>query len=322
MKALVFNNNKLSLTKVEKPTPNKNEALIKVLMAGFCNTDIEITKGFMGFNGTLGHEFVGVVEEINAENKKLLGKRVVGEINCGCGECPACYQNLQRHCPNRSTLGIFNKDGCFADYLTLPLENLVEVPENIKNEEAVLIEPLAAAMEILEQIQIKPDSKVIILGDGKLGLLIAFVLSTTNADVLLVGKHENKLAIAEEQGIKTCLLNDNLAKKYYDVVVDATGSTSGLETAIKLVKPRGTIVLKSTIAMSKEFNFAPIVIDEINIVGSRCGQFLPAVRFLEKKLFDISPLIEEVYDFDNAIDAFDKSKTKGSMKVLVKINEK
>lgn len=317
MKAVVFNDNLKLVNDYEKPIAKQGEALVKVLMAGICNTDFEITKGYMGYNGILGHEFVGVVEEVNSEDKTLLGKRVVGEINCGCGVCDYCKQGLERHCFNRQTLGIWKKDGCMAEYVTMPIKNLLEVPQNVTNEEAVMVEPLAAALEILEQLHIRPDSKVLVLGDGKLGLTIALALSGAGLDVTQVGKHSNKLEITKKQGVKTVLLNDLEITKTWDVVVEATGSINGFETALSLTKPRGVLVLKSTVASGKEFNFAPIVIDEITILGSRCGQFAPALRLLEQKRIDFKPLISDVYSIDNAVEAFEKNKEKSSIKVLI-----
>ena len=321
MRALVFNN-KLELKQnFEKPTPKENEALIKVKLVGICNTDYEITKGYMGYNGILGHEFVGVVEEINSEDKSLLGKRVVGEINLGCKNCDYCAKGLERHCPNRQTLGIFNKDGCFADYVTLPLSNLLEVSEKINNETAVFVEPLAAALEILEQLHIKPYEKVCVLGDGKLGLITALALNASNVDVTLVGKHQNKLDIAKEQNVKTVLL-ENLKQddnKSFDVVVEATGRVSGFETSLSLVKPRGVLVLKSTIATGKELNLAPIVIDEITVLGSRCGQFAPALRLMEKNVIDFSKLVSAKLSFDDAILGFEKNKEKNTIKILLEM---
>lgn len=321
MRALVFNN-KLELKQnFEKPTPKENEALIKVKLVGICNTDYEITKGYMGYNGILGHEFVGVVEEINSEDKSLLGKRVVGEINLGCKNCDYCAKGLERHCPNRQTLGIFNKDGCFADYVTLPLSNLLEVSEKINNETAVFVEPLAAALEILEQLHIKPYEKVCVLGDGKLGLITALALNASNVDVTLVGKHQNKLDLAKEQNVKTVLL-ENLKQddnKSFDVVVEATGRVSGFETSLSLVKPRGVLVLKSTIATGKELNLAPIVIDEITVLGSRCGQFAPALRLMEKNVIDFSKLVSAKLSFDDAILGFEKNKEKNTIKILLEM---
>ena len=321
MRALVFNN-KLELKQdFEKPTPKENEALSKVKLVGICNTDYEITKGYMGYNGILGHEFVGVVEEINGEDKSLLGKRVVGEINLGCKNCDYCAKGLERHCPNRQTLGIFNKDGCFADYVTLPLSNLLEVNEKINDETAVFVEPLAAALEILEQLHIKPYEKVCVLGDGKLGLITALALNASNVDVTLVGKHKNKLDIAKEQNVKTMLL-ENLKQednKSFDVVVEATGRVSGFETSLSLVKPSGVLVLKSTIATGKELNLAPIVIDEITVLGSRCGQFAPALRLMEKNVIDFSKLVSAKLSFDDAILGFEKNKEKNTIKILLEM---
>lgn len=318
MKAVVFDNELKLVTDYEKPTPKKGEALIKVTLAGICNTDYEITKGYMGYKGILGHEFVGVVEEINDEDKSLLNKRVVGEINCGCGDCEWCHKGLARHCPNRQTLGIWQKDGCFAEYLAMPLNTLLEVPENVTDEQAVFVEPLAAGLEIVEQLHIQPIQKVVILGDGKLGLTTSLALTAHNLDVLLVGKHQNKLDIAKKQGVETKLLEDLAIKKEYDFVVEATGSISGFETALNLTKPRGTLVLKSTVAATKEFNLAPIVIDEIRVQGSRCGQFAPALRLLKSGKIDFSPLISGTYPIDKALEAFEKNKEKNTLKVLLK----
>lgn len=319
MRAVVFDNG-LKLDKnYAKPSPQKGEALIKVNTIGICNTDYEITKGYMGYKGVLGHEFTGVVEEINADDKSLLNKRVVGEINCGCGECEWCNQGLERHCPNRSTLGIWQREGCFAEYVCLPVKNLLEIPENVSDEEAVFTEPLAAALEILEQIHIPPYKKIAVLGDGKLGLMIALALNAAGLDLILIGKHENKLEIAQKQGVKTKLLSDVEIKKEFDFVVEATGSISGFETSLALTKPRGTLILKSTIAASKEFNFAPVVVDEITIVGSRCGQFAPALRLLESGRIDVKPLISDIFELDEAIEAFERNKEKSSIKVIVKV---
>ena len=318
MKALVFDKELNFVENYPKPIPQKNEALIKVTYAGICNTDVEITKGYMGFKGICGHEFLGVVEEVNADDKTLVGKRVTGEINLGCGNCPDCFNNMQRHCQNRQTLGIFKKDGTFAEYITLPLENVIEIPASISDEEAILVEPLAAALEILEQVHIKPADKIAVLGDGKLGLLISLVLSTTQADLVTIGKHENKLNILKEQGIKTKFLKDANEMKYYDIVVDATGSVDGFEKAVSLVKPRGIFVLKSTVAAEKPLNLAPIVIDEITIVGSRCGQFRPALRLLEKKILNLKPLLTKVFPFDKAKEGFEFAQEKGVLKVVLK----
>ena len=319
MKAVVFDEELKLVDNYEKPVPKEGEALVRVTLAGICNTDYEITKGYMGYCGVLGHEAVGIVEEVNDVDKSLVGKRVVPEISYGCKEpdCPWCAQKLYRHCPNRHTLGIFHKDGVFAQYFTMPVEVLFEVPENVPDEQAVFVEPLAAALEILEQHHIKPFEKVVILGDGKLGLITALALNALNIDVTLVGKHLNKLDIARAQGCKTSLLNDFPVEKKYDVVVEATGSISGFETALALTRPRGVLVLKSTVAASKEFNLAPVVIDEITVLGSRCGQFPAALRLLKSGKVDFSPLISAVYPADKAIEAFEKNKEKDTLKVLL-----
>lgn len=321
MKAVVFTkDNELKLvTDYKKPEPKEGEALVRVTLAGICNTDYEITKGYMGYDGILGHEVVGVVEDVNGEDKSLIGKRVVPEISYGCKDpdCEWCAKKLYRHCPNRHTLGIWRKDGVFAQYFTMPTEVLFEVPENVTDRQAVFVEPLAAALEITEQHHIKPFEKVVILGDGKLGLITALALNAQNLDVTLVGKHQNKLDIAKAQGVKTSLLSEFKTEKIYDVVVEATGSISGFETALALTKPRGVLVLKSTIAASKEFNLAPIVIDEITVLGSRCGQFPPALRLLKSGKVDFSPLITAEYCADDAISGFEKNKEKDTLKVLL-----
>lgn len=319
MKAVIFDETLKYVEDYEKPTPKQGEALIKVTYGGVCNTDKEITKGYMGYKGILGHEFTGVVEEINDEDQTLLGKRVVGEINLGCKNCEWCAKDLERHCPNRSTLGILAKDGCFAEYVTLPLSNLIEIPENVPDEQAVFVEPLAAGLEILEQMHIQPCQKVMVLGDGKLGLLTALALNACGLDVLIVGKHQNKLDIAKNQGVKTQLLSEFEQAPKFDVVVEATGSITGFETSVNCVKPRGTLVLKSTIAASKELNLAPIVINEITILGSRCGRFEPAMRLIASGKIDFSQMISKISPIEQAINAFDANNAKDTIKILLKI---
>lgn len=324
MKAIVFDNEFKLDKNYEKPIPQKGEALIRVKLAGICNTDYEITKGYMGYVGVLGHEFVGVVEEVNSNtetDKQWIGKRVVAEISWGCDDpnCEWCAKKNYRHCPNRHTIGIWKKDGCMAEYITLPTNILFEVPENVTDEQAVFVEPLAAACEITEQLHIEPTSKVVVLGDGKLGLTTALTLNALNLDVLLVGKHQNKLDIAKAQGVETQLLENFKIEKKYDVVVEATGSASGFETSMALTKPRGVLVLKSTVASGKELNLAPIVIDEITVLGSRCGQFAPALRLLKNNRIDFTPFITKTYDIDDAIEAFEANKSKESLKILIKI---
>jgi len=297
MKAIVYNKELNLDNNYTKPIPKKGEALIKVNLAGICNTDYEITKGYMGYVGVLGHEFVGVVEDVNGADKNWIGKRVVAEISWGCDDpdCEWCAKKNYRHCPNRHTIGIWKKDGCMAEYITVPTNILFEVPDNVADEQAVFVEPLAAACEITEQLHIEPTKKIVVLGDGKLGLTTALTLNALNLDVLLVGKHQNKLDIAKSQGVQTKLLQDFKIEKIYDVVVEATGSASGFETSMSLTKPRGVLVLKSTVASGKELNLAPIVIDEITVLGSRCGQFSPALRLLKNNRIDFTPFITKIY---------------------------
>lgn len=321
MKALVFDKELKFVENYEKPVPQKGEALVRVTMAGICNTDYEITKGYMGYVGILGHEVVGVVEDVNSDDKSLIGKRVVPEISYGCKEpdCEWCAKKNYRHCPNRHTLGIWRKDGVFAQYFTMPVEVLFEVPDNVPDTQAVFVEPLAAALEINEQLHIKPMDEVVVLGDGKLGLITALALNAQNLNVTLVGKHQNKLDIARAQGVNTSLLSNFPIEKKYNVVVEATGSVNGFETSLALTKPRGVLVLKSTVATGKELNLAPIVIDEITVLGSRCGQFPPALRLLKSEKVDFSPLISGIYSMDDAEKAFEKNKEKDTLKVLLKM---
>jgi threonine dehydrogenase-like Zn-dependent dehydrogenase len=317
MKAIVFDGKLKYVKDWPVPEPGEGEAMIRVTLAGICNTDLEIVKGYLGFQGILGHEFVGTVKEVKGEDQDLVGKRVVGEINYGCGICEYCLKGLQRHCPTRKTLGILGKDGAFAEYVTLPTDNLWEVPDNVADEDAVFTEPLAAAFEITEQIQIKPTDRVLLLGDGKLGILAALVLGLTQADVVLAGKHDRKLQIAREQGINTVRFRDLEIIKQYDVVVDVTGSAEGFDLALQLVKPRGIIVLKTTVAQGKEMNLAPVVIDEIQVIGSRCGPFAPALRALSKRQISLKPLITATYGPDEAGKAFKKAVSKDSLKVIL-----
>jgi threonine dehydrogenase-like Zn-dependent dehydrogenase len=317
MKAIIFDEQLRFVSDYPVPEPGDNEALIRVCLAGICNTDLEIIKGYMGFRGVIGHEFVGIVEKVGVNHGRLAGKRVVGDINCGCGVCQYCKSGMRRHCSSRTTLGIVGKDGVLAEYATLPIDNLCPVPGNVKDEEAVFIEPLAAAYEILEQIHVKPTDAALVLGDGKLGILVALVLHLSQAQVVLAGKHEGKLAIARNQGIQAMALETLAAEKAFDIVVDATGSACGLGSALQFVKPRGTIVLKTTAAEGITTNLAPVVVDEVKVIGSRCGPFEPAVRGLSEKLIRVGPLISGIYSFSRGAEAFAKAQEKDSLKVLI-----
>lgn len=317
MKAVIFDSELKFVEDHPVPEPSENEALIRVSMAGICNTDLEIINGYMGFQGIIGHEFAGVVERINGEDQRLSGRRVVGSINCGCGKCEYCRKGLKNHCMNRRVLGIYGKGGSMAEYTTLPIENLYAVPEDVPDEEAVFTEPLAAAFEVTGQVQIKPYDKVLVLGDGKLGLLVSFMLNLSHPDITLVGRHENKLKTARDKNIKSVLLEELKITKSYDLVVESTGSVNGFETALGLVKPRGKIILKSTVAQKKEMNLSRVVVDEITVVGSRCGPFEPALDALSKRLIDVRPLITGIFTFDRAKQAFQKARERDSLKVLV-----
>lgn len=318
MKAVIFDGGKVVL-KLDHPMPSPegDEALVRVTLAGICNTDLEITKGYMDFKGVLGHEFVGVVQRGVGRGAALAGRRVVGEINIGCGVCGPCLGGFMTHCAGRDVLGILAKDGAMAEYLTLPADNLIEVPDGVSDEEAVFTEPLAAAFEILEQVHIMPTDRVLVMGDGKLGLLCAMALATTSAEVAILGHHESKLSIARARGIRTFTDAGDAGGRIYDIVVEATGSAKGISAALALVKPRGTVVLKSTVAQGAALNLAPVVIDEITVVGSRCGPFEPALRALAAQAVDVRPLIGGVYKIDEAAEAFKAARTRGTIKVIL-----
>lgn len=321
MKALIFDDGLKLAENYKEPTMKAGDALIKTTLCGICNTDEEITKGYMGYKGVLGHEFTGVVQDVfNGQDKGWIGKRVVGEINAGCKKCTWCAKGLERHCPNRGTLGIWQKEGCFSEYFTLPVSNLLEIPDSVSDEEAVFIEPLAAAYEIIEQVHIKPTDKVALLGDGKLGLSIALVLGALNIDITHIGKHQNKLNISASAGNKTLLLEDATGlRQFFDVVIEATGSKGGFETSLNLVKPRGILVLKSTIAANEGLNLALVVINEITVVGSRCGQFAPVMRLLERKAIDVKPLITKILPFEDGVKGFELNRQKDTLKVILKV---
>jgi threonine dehydrogenase-like Zn-dependent dehydrogenase len=313
MRALHFDGNLARVTSVAEPEHFPESALVRVSLAGVCDTDLQLVKGYMDFRGVLGHEFVGSVCDGPAE---WLGRRVVGEINFACRSCALCKTGLERHCPNRRVMGILDADGAFAEYVRVPIANLHSVPESIPDEAAVFAEPLAAAFEILEQVDVEAGSDCLVLGDGKLGLLIAQVLRGAGARVLLVGKHPEKLAIAHRLGVEAVALDDYRPDPM-SLVVDATGRVDGFERAIAVVKPRGTIVLKTTVAASAEVDLAPLVINEVQVVGSRCGPFPPAMRALENGSVDVSPLIQERVQLEDALEALQIASAPGSLKVLI-----
>jgi len=315
MRAVVYDGQLRLAADYPRPAAPAGEAVIRVTLAGICNTDLELTRGYMGFQGVLGHEFVGVVEECTDE--AWLGQRVVGEINCPCGTCPTCLAGHPTHCPARTTLGIGGRNGALADYCVLPTHNLHFVPGNVTDEQAVFSEPLAAALEILDQVHLRPTQHVVVVGDGKLGLLVAQVLRLTGCDLLVVGRHANKLAILQRQGIPTQFTTDGL-QRWADVVVDCTGHPDGFAAARGMVKPRGTLILKSTFQGQSEVNLTSLVVDEITLAGSRCGPFAPALRLLEAGLVDVTSLIAATYTLDDALAAFARAQTKGTLKVLLR----
>ena len=314
MRALALDGTVRFRTDYPKPSANGTDVLVRVLTAGVCETDLQLIKGYMGYRGVLGHEFVGV-----AENGPFAGRRVVGEINCACGACDLCARGLPTHCLNRSVLGIVNHDGAFADYLLLPQRNLHAVPDSIPNEIAVFTEPVAAAFQILVQVNVTRTDRVIVLGDGRLGNLCAQVLARVADDTLVIGKHPEKLALLRRCGIRTTLLADAPRDRRADIVVDCTGSESGLPAAISLVRPRGTIVLKTTVAGTQTMPWAPFVIDEISLIGSRCGPFDRALFALERGEVEVRPLIQERLPLDRGVEALDLASQR--LKVLLTVAE-
>jgi len=320
MKALYFDG-KLSLRDLPILKPRTGEALIRMICAGICNTDLEIIQGYMSFRGVLGHEFVGRVEE--CEDRSWIGKRVVGEINLPCGQCDFCRSGMGNHCPARTVLGISGKDGAFAEYLTLPVKNLHAVPNNVSDLDAVFTEPLAAALEILEQVPIQNFHRCIVLGDGKLGQLIARVLKPHCPDLNVIGKHEHKLDLLRQVGIKTQMMEKVIdwvedLEKLPDLVVEATGSALGLGMALELVRPRGTLVLKSTFHGRTSLDLSPLVVNEITVVGSRCGPFAKALDLLASGQLDLSRLIIGVLPLDQGLEAVEMAQAKGTLKVILK----
>jgi threonine dehydrogenase-like Zn-dependent dehydrogenase len=316
VRALVFDQTLSLRPRHPEPPAANGDSVLRVLQAGICATDLEIVKGYMGFRGVLGHEFVA--EVVASPNKDLVGQRVVGEINVVCGRCDLCLSGLSSHCRNRSVVGILNHDGAFADALRLPASNLHVLPRTVDNDAAVFVEPLAAAFQVVKQVPSLDAKKwVTVLGDGRLGLLVAQVLRDAGCPVRVIGKHPDKLALCEKWSIRSRPLGDIAPRHDQDVVVDCTGSAAGFELAMQMVRPRGTIVLKSTAAAGKALNLAPLVIDEINVVGSRCGPFREAIRALSEKRIDVASLIHRRMRLDQGVEAMELAGRPGALKVIL-----
>lgn len=324
MRALVFDGQELKLdNRVDDPVLNEGEALIRPTITGICSTDLELCRGYMGFKGILGHEFAGIVEKVHPstgdKGKTWIGKRVVGDINCVCQACDMCKSGLRTHCRNRTVLGIDKRNGCFAEQFTLPLINLLEIPNHVSDEQAVFTEPVAAGCNVKRQLHIEGKPYITILGDGRLGLLTAQVLAKLNASVRVVGKHETKMSLCEKWGIKHRHINEITPRADQDVVVDCTGSADGLNTAMKLLRPRGKLVMKTTVANQSGVDLSPIVINEIQIIGSRCGNFNDALPLIAGDEIDVVSLISRRVRFDQAIEAFRTAQQPGMIKVLLEM---
>ena len=314
MKAVVFDGQLRLVVDRPEPLPPPGEARIRTILAGICNTDLEVMRGYAGFGGVLGHEFVGVVDW--AEDRSWIGRRVVGEINVGCGVCATCRAGQPGHCPSRTALGIRGRDGALAEFFCLPVANLHLVPAEVPDRAAVFVEPLAAACQLLEQVYVRPTDRVVVVGDGKLGLLAAQVLALTGCDLAVIGRHEEKLGILARRGIETRLSDEGLEGA--DLVVECTGQPVGFQAAQRLARPRGTLALKSTYHGLVEADLSRLVVDEVRVVGSRCGPFGAALRLLAQGLVDVTSLIHAEMRLDEALAAFDLAARPGVLKVLVR----
>lgn len=314
MKALVFDG-KLMVTEVPAPRPGADEVLIRVRYSAICNTDLEIIKGYMGFNGIPGHEFVG---EVVTKGSILYGKMVVGEINCSCGECYLCRTGRKTHCPNRTVLGIDGHQGVFTEYISLPEENLHLVPNGLSPSVAVFAEPLAAAIEIFEQIQIKPSQNVFIFGAGKLGMLISQVFRLNGCDYTTYDPNDGKILKAMKMGLNARPLSSLGEKQKAEICVDCTGNPQGINIALSHLYPRGKLILKTTVANTEKIDLNQIVINEYELIGSRCGLFEPAISLLSQGLVNPEPLITKIFDFHHILEAFEMAQQPGSLKILIR----
>lgn len=323
MKAVLFQGGKVAV--VEKPMPpaGGDEALIRTVMAGICSTDRELLAGYHDFAGIPGHEFVGTVVRGPAR-PELVGRRVIADINCGCGTCTWCLTGDPRHCPERTTLGIRGRDGAFAEYLSMPQRNLHVIDESLATEEAVFAEPLAAALEVGQQLHLRSRDRVVVLGDGTLGVLIALSLRLSCPHLLLCGRYEEKLKVAEAQGVETRLIQPggepaDICRElgYFDVVVEATGRAEGLASAIELARPEGTVLVKTSSHEPSAISAARIVVKELTVIGSRCGDLELALSFLKNRWIDVKPLIEAIYPLSQFDEAWRHACRRGTLKILV-----
>jgi threonine dehydrogenase-like Zn-dependent dehydrogenase len=313
MRALVFDRRLEFRGDYPDPVAAPGESIVRVSVAGVCGTDLEIARGYMQYRGVPGHEFAGRVVE--SQNAALRGERVVGEINAGCGRCPACAGGLARHCPNRTVLGILGRDGAFAEFLSLPDVNLIQIPDSIPDDLAVFVEPLAAAYEIFEQVYLARNQTIVVLGDGRLGALVALALKAEKYLPVVAGHHREKLARLAALGLETA--EESSLHEKFDVAIECSGSALGFRRASELVRPRGTIVLKSTTAAAAEINLAPIVVNEITVVGSRCGRFQPALDALAAGKIDARPLIDGTFALDDGLAGFEAAKNPLNFKILL-----
>lgn len=314
MLALWLENQRLELRSIPKPQAN-GEALIRVRLAGICSTDLELVKGYYPYCGVLGHEFVG--EVVEASDPFWIGQRVAGEINAVCGQCEPCRKGYPTHCENRTVLGIVNRDGVFAEYTRLPMANLHHVPESVPDEKAVFTEPLAAALEILEQAHVRPTDRVLVVGAGRLGLLISQVMAQIGCDLRVLARREHPRTLLQQWRIRP-IDEDELAQRHWDVVIEASGSPEGFSIARKAVRPRGLLVMKSTYKGDLQVNFSSLVVDEVQILGSRCGPFEPALRLLESGRVDPTPLIMDEFPLEKGLQAFERASQPGVLKVLLR----
>ena len=315
MKATCFDGKNMNYDN-NYPNPKPGEVLVRVNLAGICGTDLEILDGYMAYDGILGHEFVGTVEK--SENSDLIGKRVVGEINAGCGTCESCEKGMARHCPNRTVLGILKRDGAFAEFLSLPEKNLHVIPDSITDEQAVFVEPLAAAFEIKEQVTLQPQWSVAVVGDGRLAQLIIQVLKLTCPNLTCFGRHASKLESLVNSGIKIKIGIESSDEQSFDLVVEATGSNSGFVDTMKLIKPRGTVILKSTIVSRESLDLTPTVVNEITLIGSRCGLFKPAIDALASGIVSVDSMIDFTFPLENYSEAIEHAKKPDTLKVFLK----